>query len=424
MSSFSAQKATLLTTLSGFSFLIKRNIVKPSYAELDLCLLSVAYLTFPEFSLSCRPRETHEALLNGRYAFYEYAVACWAFHLTSGALDAADHDDEHKKLTSDLHETLVAFLAEHHTGDGPGVTVSKVMHDKLRHFKDSDYYELLSEAVVWTRKQSLINQNTGEDGSNLDFPEVTHNIRSALESVMSNNPQPNIRANLELFYGGALFKCPKTFCQHFYKGFSTQDARDQHLARHERPYMCTFEGCYVATFGCVTQKELEDHLLDTHGVSTQIVEFPDVPDPEAKRSRGQTHTNENTFRCTLCPKQFTRRFNLRSHMRTHTDERPFVCTVCGMSFSRQHDRKRHESLHSGERNFVCGGKLEGGGQWGCGRSFARRDLLSAHFKSETGRLCIEPLAGDKQAELHSAVGIEARPSTSLVKLYSATWSSE
>lgn len=72
-----------------------------------------------------------------------------------------------------------------------------------------------------------------------------------------------------------------------------------------------------------------------------------------------------TFQCTLCPKRFTRAYNLRSHLRTHTDERPFVCTVCGKAFARQHDRKRHEGLHSGEKKFVCKGELKQGGHWGC-----------------------------------------------------------
>lgn len=96
------------------------------------------------------------------------------------------------------------------------------------------------------------------------------------------------------------------------------------------------------------------------------------------------------FQCTLCPKRFTRAYNLRSHLRTHTDERPFVCTVCGKAFARQHDRKRHEGLHSGEKKFVCKGELRNGGQWGCGRRFARADALERHFGSETGRICIKP----------------------------------
>lgn len=105
-----------------------------------------------------------------------------------------------------------------------------------------------------------------------------------------------------------------------------------------------------------------------------------------------------TFQCTLCPKRFTRAYNLRSHLRTHTDERPFVCTVCGKAFARQHDRKRHESLHSGEKKFVCKGDLKSGSQWGCGRKFARADALGRHFRSEAGRICIKPLLDEETLE--------------------------
>ncbi|WEW55420.1 DNA-binding transcription factor [Emydomyces testavorans] len=111
---------------------------------------------------------------------------------------------------------------------------------------------------------------------------------------------------------------------------------------------------------------------------------------------GQKHPA--TFQCSLCPKRFTRAYNLRSHLRTHTDERPFVCTVCGKAFARQHDRKRHEGLHSGEKKFVCRGDLSRGDQWGCGRRFARADALGRHFRSEAGRVCIKPLLDEEAWE--------------------------
>ncbi|KAI7712567.1 hypothetical protein KC322_g3748, partial [Hortaea werneckii] len=109
-----------------------------------------------------------------------------------------------------------------------------------------------------------------------------------------------------------------------------------------------------------------------------------------------------TFQCHLCPKRFTRAYNLRSHLRTHTDERPFVCTVCGKAFARQHDRKRHEGLHSGEKKFVCKGNLQSGAVWGCGRRFARADALGRHFRSEAGRVCIKPLLEEEAAERQRA----------------------
>lgn len=121
---------------------------------------------------------------------------------------------------------------------------------------------------------------------------------------------------------------------------------------------------------------------------------PGATPGESKR----TQKHPATFQCSLCPKRFTRAYNLRSHLRTHTDERPFVCTVCGKAFARQHDRKRHEGLHSGEKKFVCRGDLASGGQWGCGRRFARADALGRHFRSEAGRACIKALLDEEAIE--------------------------
>lgn len=125
-----------------------------------------------------------------------------------------------------------------------------------------------------------------------------------------------------------------------------------------------------------------------------------LAEPETGEPSGPKRVQKHpaTFQCSLCPKRFTRAYNLRSHLRTHTDERPFVCTVCGKAFARQHDRKRHEGLHSGEKKFVCKGELKAGGQWGCGRRFARADALGRHFRSEAGRICIKPLLDEEMLE--------------------------
>ncbi|KAL9630292.1 MAG: hypothetical protein Q9164_006491 [Protoblastenia rupestris] len=129
-----------------------------------------------------------------------------------------------------------------------------------------------------------------------------------------------------------------------------------------------------------------------------ILELADPNRPPAPGTEKKVQKHPATFSCHLCPKKFTRAYNLRSHLRTHTDERPFVCTICNKAFARQHDRKRHEGLHSGEKKFVCRGELGTGATWGCGRRFARADALGRHFRSEAGRVCIKPLLDEEAME--------------------------
>jgi len=49
--------------------------------------------------------------------------------------------------------------------------------------------------------------------------------------------------------------------------------------------------------------------------------------------------------CPLCPKKFTRPFNLRSHLLAHGNVKPYECDakvgVCGSRFTRRHDLVRH-----------------------------------------------------------------------------------
>jgi hypothetical protein len=128
-------------------------------------------------------------------------------------------------------------------------------------------------------------------------------------------------------------------------------------------------------------------MLDFHGTRDDRDEFPNPPELKAESA---PIPGSGLFQCTLCPKIFTRAYNLRSHFRTHTDERPFVCTVCGKTFARNLDRKRHKGLYS-EKKFVSKGDMKDGSLWGCGRRFARADALGMHLRSEAGCICIIPL---------------------------------
>lgn len=116
--------------------------------------------------------------------------------------------------------------------------------------------------------------------------------------------------------------------------------------------------------------------------SSNLVNPPvqNVTTSKTQAASASRRKNDASFVCPVqgCGSQFTRQFNLRSHLRSHADERPFKCPApgCDKAFARAHDAKRHhETLHLSVKKHVC--------EW-CGKSFARLDALHRHLKPESG----------------------------------------
>lgn len=131
--------------------------------------------------------------------------------------------------------------------------------------------------------------------------------------------------------------------------------------------------------------------------STEIAE----DSPVSATNRNRKHPA--TFQCTLCPKRYTRAYNLRVHLRTHTDRQPFACTTCGKTFAKLQGRLRHEELHSRESSFVCRGYLKDGRVWGCNRRFEGDDAYWEHLTGHNSLGCIKPLRNEEErlGEPHS-----------------------
>jgi hypothetical protein len=361
--------------------------------EYDMAVLSVSYLSLPEIDKEKEDWETEKALLQGYFSFYDYAVSSWVFHLEAGIPGAITKD-----LLDRLAETLEVFLDLHWSDPSNTLVASKTIQEKLQPLREFDFHGKLTQAVVSTRKQLRRHGQGPSDEEALDISTITAQSRAVLEKLAFTSTDPEKKSTLEKFYGPNWFKCPRINCQYFYKGFPIEEHRKQHVARHERAFLCFFEGCPTTTFGCATSKELEDHTSDYHGIDVPGgLEFPAVP--------AIAKTNQKcpaTFQCPLCPKRFTRKHNLKAHLRMHANEKPFVCNECGLSFARSNDSKRHQILHSGEKTFACRGPLTGGGEWGCGLRFPRADKLAAHHRSAAGSQCIKPLL-EEEAEVKKAL---------------------
>lgn len=368
-------------------YLVERSIITSTEVDRELAEISISYLCFRQISQNLPEAQLNTEVMAGTYAFYEYAVSQWTNHL----LEWLPHSRPEDVLK--INECLESLLDFHFTKSSQAQSLSKSMEAKLSPLESLDCYYSLAQFIVWTRKVQLgHNSRTGEELS--DFPRITALIRSTMERLFETDTS---KEGIVKYYGQSVFKCPHMSCHYFTEGFQNRTDRDEHIERHERAYMCLFDGCPMATIGFASKKDFEKHLKEYHDVGGDQDAFPDLYEEFQLRQR-----QPSTFHCTLCPKRFTRAYSLRSHLRTHTDERPFVCTVCGKAFARQNDRKRHEGLHSGEKKFVCRGDLKAGSQWGCGTRFARAEALGRHFRSEPGRVCIKPLLDEEMKERQDA----------------------
>jgi hypothetical protein len=153
--------------------------------------------------------------------------------------------------------------------------VSKTTKDKLQPLQEYGIYSRLVQAVFSTRKQFGRHGQGPSDDEVLGLSTLTAEVRTVLERLTPTSTDPGRQLTLESFYGPNRFKCPRINCQYFYKGFPKEEPRKQHVSRHERAFLCYFEGCPSSIFGYSFPKELEDHLFNDHGIDTSDdLDFP------------------------------------------------------------------------------------------------------------------------------------------------------
>ena len=363
-----------------YSYLTQESHVQVIEVEKEIALLCMRYLVFDFFDHDLEDDDLREYILDGSYAFQEYAALHWVDHLESISSDDRLH-------LENLASTIDEYTAKYRECDRQqDVLLQSSMLDS-----ESSATGSLQETVrllVKDTRTTRINEGLSTLGA---LGDIMSNVRTAMEQLAGTLSSADMAKELETYYGRNWFKCPKHACFYFHEGFLSAKLRDGHVERHERPFCCTETGCSRVQIGFSSEKELKKHMLITHPDPSALSwKFLKVKEPKPRQS----------FQCTLCSTNFTRSTSLRNHLRSHTGQRPFICTVCGRAFARSMDRKRHEKLHTGEKAFVCRGEQGLGGSWGCGRRFARADALGKHFRSEGGRNCIRPLLDEERQRVN------------------------
>ncbi|KAI1205006.1 putative zinc finger protein [Annulohypoxylon truncatum] len=392
-------------------------VIDPSAEELKIACFCIDYLNLPAFV----SQPTKERVLNGDYGFMNYAVLYWLQHLETGlSLQIGNHE----QLMNQLAESLEIFIEKHWNSPTTTFTLARRQSDKLQFFKALSFYDRLEQVVASTRRQLKDFGKMKKEEFALNLVDVVGNVREVLEHTTSGADW----AKINKIYGDDLFRCPRFSCRFFTIGFSSATERDSHIGKHERPFRCSEENCLGSTFGFSSASEQEKHMAKHHfTVALEDEEFPtdhDINRSKSNRltaaSQNQDESTEDTtttvieksrsesesesepqylaqhkrkrqteFKCSQCPKVFTKKYNLQSHLNSHGNERPYKCMRCGQQFVRQGDLNRHLNKHTEKNKRVC---------QGCGKPFARADTLAKHYESRVGRACFQRLQGQDLSE--------------------------
>ena len=386
------------------------------------------YLGLPLFEIGQNDEEIGKSLLQGTYAFADYAICFWALHLEAAVVVASELGKQRSDRLRELAEHLEAFLDLHWANIDKTYVISNTLSEHLISLRQYEFFDKACQAVAaaksWLRPTAKA--PVGDDV--LRIPLVVKHIRTVLEHLAeSPTTTTETKCLIEEFYGRCCYKCSRMSCQFYHRGFMTGGQLEQHINKHERSFICIEQGCFYEIIGFTSVNDLKKHILDYHGKQIDRAElrFPEDSPPPSPRQRTQSRaqtrepSQPTVYSCPQCNKTYTRAYNLKSHIRTHTNERPFICAICGKSFARQHDRDRHQRLHSDTKTFVCHGELSSipGAHWGCGRRFARGEGLRVHLRSEAGRMCTKPLREEEAAERQKDQGQNDEPKHSSIPDY-------
>ncbi|KAJ5809175.1 uncharacterized protein N7503_001393 [Penicillium pulvis] len=349
-------------------------------------------------------------------------------------------EDNYPQAISPFAEALGVFVDEHWVEPKISLEVSSRNKKKLQVFEDRDFYENLEQIYVFTRKQLHSFGALKKDEISTDIADIVREVRDEIEKAFTSAMDKSSKDSVVEKYGENLFKCPRLSCRSFTSGFATTDERDHHVEWHDLPFRCNDKNCITGfDIGFANQTQYKRHMRIYHqSTFPQHEQFPTdkeiqqskqgviqnkqartqpapassstrPPDPTLQgdtaaisgpeessssdseppeiRPLPRVELQPEDLKCPTCSREFTKLYNLRSHMRVHQTIRPFSCEFCPKTFTRKNDCTRHRKIHLGTRDWVCGG---------CQQAFSRSDVLNTHFQSQKGQACLQMIAQQQQ----------------------------
>lgn len=170
-----------------------------------------------------------------------------------------------------------------------------------------------------------------------------------------------------------------------------------HMVIHEevRPHQC--EQCPKSF---TSRNKLQSHINSVHLKKRDFkCEICGKAFLEKNNLKGhlRIHNGDRKYQCDLCPKTFLFAGTLRCHKLTHTQDKQHECHVCGKRFLMKTTLNKHLYVHSNARPHQC--DL-------CEKAFRTSTHKIIHMRTHTGekplqcRICFQGFAHHKARSVH------------------------
>ncbi|KAL5380194.1 hypothetical protein DPSP01_007994 [Paraphaeosphaeria sporulosa] len=316
------------------------DIHQPS-VECELATLCLQYLTFPCFQtkISIEKPELRKMMLEGQFAFQDYAVAKWFQHVNAFVKFGKDLLQDWTKaeeLVREMSHAIDNFMDHYHEENfNEPQNIVEECRETCKSFEEQDFYE---DLVVLTSHIYTFQKKGFEARHKVSIKSLEYALnrnRKFVEDTASKLKGTELATFQQFYDNERPYKCTKITCMYFSEGFREARAKKRHVNIHDRPFQCEVPDCLGAE-GFANSKDLEKHTRSFH---------PEISDLAVRFNSTHIKKTKATHTCPLCGKSFTRKLILDDHVMSHKGIRNQECEECGKAFTRKNDLRRHQKIH-------------------------------------------------------------------------------
>uniref|UniRef100_A0A3Q3JFS7 C2H2-type domain-containing protein n=1 Tax=Monopterus albus TaxID=43700 RepID=A0A3Q3JFS7_MONAL len=267
-----------------------------------------------------------------------------------------DHDEQDKKLSSDLPEIQREYETKKHKFSCQickrSVTDTQIIHHSKRHAEDNSHPCPVCLEAFKSRKDLVPHIKQHIQSETHPNPNIikTEDVQKQIDEDDEIEPgEITIDPSLMLYYKSThdpdvlhhIVEQVKTVKEKHADDDEhvTFDYIDQHFRLQNREeYPCPGTGC---TRVFKHSKYLYVHLKSEHKGDENVKHFHQMRDKREK--------------CVFCRRHFVSAYHHRKHRRIHYGDHPYMCVVigCGAQFSTSNELVTHKQTHGYQLNYQC-----------------------------------------------------------------------